>query len=253
MTLNLDPTIDAVSAELRRVIIDATAALEVAPAAIRRMSDAQAGYPTAPSTGTTATMPTPAPHGATGWACPAKGCPATSDATTRSFVAHWQDEHTPDPSTQPERWAAVTGDEAGRDVAQLIRALRTAASSTIAARRALEKYGTTKHGHATVADPINDKGCTSCAQDMRYSERRPGKTQCGWCAKKLGAINGIRAEHDLAPLTLLPLPMVRKHHQGRDVTTADVEHWARTDEPIRPRTSKRRAQRQATRDLRAGR
>lgn len=249
MTLNLKPSIDAVTDALLRIIADATAALELAPDGLRRMADGQAGYPTGPSSAP-ATMPEPLPRGVAGWACPSKDCAVTSESGV-SFHAHWVDEHGPTKSTQPERFGAVAGDEAARHAAQLVHHLRGAASHLVASRRLLETYGVTKVGHAAVANPVNDNlWCTSCLQDHRHSERRPGGTQCWWCAKKLAAINGIRREHAMDPLTLVPVAMVRKHAQGRVVTAADIEHWALTDQPIRPRVGARRPQRQATRDLR---
>lgn len=251
MPLNLQPATDAVTAQLQRIAADANATLAVIADAVRRLDDAQAGYPTAASSGPAATMPTPHPHGATGWACPARGC-ATTGTDGASWPAHWQDEHGPLPSTQPERHALAGHDDAATDTTALLRDLRRAGASILAARRTAEKWGVTKIGAKTTTTPRDDAWCTSCRRANHFTPRRPeGGPDCRWCADTLRNLNSVLSNLGLPPVTAIPIAAVEKHASGRRVTAADLEGWAKT--PTQPRRRSPRTQRAATRALRTGR
>lgn len=250
MSLNLRPATAAFTAELVRVAADAHATLTVIAAALRRLDEGQAGYPTAVTAGTAPAILTPV-RTATGWACPARACTATGTHDTE-WHQHWADEHGPTQSTHPERLALAGVDEATRDTTTLIAALHRASASMLAVRRIADKWGQTRIGERTTTTPADDLWCTSCLRANHFAPRRAnGSTRCEWCDKTLRAVNKIRTANKLDALTAVPEAAVTKHAAARTVTAADIEAWARTNTPAAPRRGQRRTQREATDLLRA--
>lgn len=225
----------------------------------QRLADAQPGYPTqAPST--PAPRPTPKlterPDGMIAWSCTrrlpsgavcAAGVVHTDLDAMAAYARHWDAQHRPETSTQPERHAAILTDDALTHATALARAVNLAESVAIEIDQLTTTWATTRIG-TTVASTPTAGWCPSC---LRVGERQPLRqgsngagTRCWWCDRTLRAVNDLRRRHGKKPLDDLPKAAVEHHHTttsaGRRPPTRDAQIHAWAGIPLpRPTTPAR--------------
>lgn len=232
-----DNTTPRVLAELDQALADLAEVRKRAADAVRRLGNAQPGYPSAPPS-TTGRVVAPVLEDRNGilhWSCPTPACARDPKArgsamndvdAQRAFLAHHADAHAVDPSTQPERYAVLGGDEALTDRAQFLKLHRNLARDARALRDLAVKYGTTLVG-TNVPEPTDSEWCTSCKRANNWSARRDeGGDLCRWCADALRDINAARAEHDLPALLEVPLAAAQKYARDGRGAARHIDQWA---------------------------
>lgn len=235
--------IDKALEELDQARVDLVEMRKVMPDAVRRLTAAQPGFPTAASGGgRTIDVVLEERGGIVHWSCPIRSCDndptargraVTEGAAQRAFLAHRDEAHASEASTQPERYAMLGPDEAVSDFAAL---RRTVLRARIESRRLVHsarggyhlanKWGVTVDTR-NVPDPADTEWCTSCTRVPNFSPRRPeGGELCRWCDSALRDINAARAEHDMEPLLTLPLVAAQHYKRHGRGAARHIDKWA---------------------------
>lgn len=150
--------------------------------------------------------------------------------------------------TQPERFTSTLKDEALKDYAKLIRAVRLHEQTACDIYGITSKWGVTKDPKdLNVADPEDDMWCQSCLRIRHLSPRRAqGGVNCDWCATTLRALNQTRADKGLKAMDGLPTQALRAHAEGRRVYQKDLERWAAIGDIRSERQSNRKRKNRRT-------